>query len=97
VGIEGMQTGIYSIETPGGWQLIGRTPEALFRPNESSMVICVSQAEGRSTIPPERIAINMDDASITDNENNQPIDEEIVQEGPAAYFSKPPIKAMVKK
>jgi inhibitor of KinA len=35
VGIAGMQTGVYPIETPGGWQLIGRTPEALFRPNES--------------------------------------------------------------
>jgi inhibitor of KinA len=27
-----MQTGIYPIETPGGWQLIGRTPIALFDP-----------------------------------------------------------------
>ncbi|WML43958.1 pyroglutamyl-peptidase I [Neobacillus sp. PS3-40] len=62
-----------------------------------AIVICVGQAGGRSTITPERIAINVDDASITDNENNQPIDEEIVQEGPAAYFSKLPIKAMVKK
>ena len=35
VGIAGMQTGIYSVETPGGWQLIGRTPLALFRPEES--------------------------------------------------------------
>ena len=34
VGIAGMQTGVYPIETPGGWQLIGKTPEALFRPNE---------------------------------------------------------------
>lgn len=34
VGIGGMQTGIYPIETPGGWQLIGRTPLALFRPND---------------------------------------------------------------
>jgi inhibitor of KinA len=25
-----MQTGIYPIETPGGWQLIGRTPLSLF-------------------------------------------------------------------
>ncbi len=30
VGIAGEQTGIYSIETPGGWQLIGRTPLSLF-------------------------------------------------------------------
>jgi inhibitor of KinA len=30
VGIGGMQTGVYSLPTPGGWQLIGRTPLTLF-------------------------------------------------------------------
>lgn len=35
VGIAGVQTGIYPIESPGGWQLIGRTPIPLFRPNHS--------------------------------------------------------------
>ena len=34
VGIAGSQTGVYPIETPGGWQLIGRTPIELFRPRE---------------------------------------------------------------
>ncbi|AIE58998.1 5-oxoprolinase subunit PxpB [Bacillus methanolicus] len=34
VGIAGKQTGVYPIETPGGWQLIGRTPLKLFRPDE---------------------------------------------------------------
>lgn len=34
VGIAGRQTGVYSVETPGGWQLIGRTPLRLFRPEE---------------------------------------------------------------
>lgn len=34
VGIAGKQTGIYPIETPGGWQLIGRTPIRLFRPEK---------------------------------------------------------------
>lgn len=33
VGIAGMQTGVYPIESPGGWQLIGRTPLQLFRPH----------------------------------------------------------------
>jgi inhibitor of KinA len=33
VGIAGEQTGVYPIETPGGWQIIGRTPAKLFRPN----------------------------------------------------------------
>ena len=35
VGIAGMQTGVYPISTPGGWQLIGQTPSKLFLPNES--------------------------------------------------------------
>lgn len=32
IGIAGAQTGIYPIETPGGWQIIGRTPLSLFNP-----------------------------------------------------------------
>ena len=32
VGITGLQTGIYPIESPGGWQLIGRTSVRLFDP-----------------------------------------------------------------
>jgi inhibitor of KinA len=35
VGIAGMQTGVYPIATPGGWQLIGNTPLELFRPHEN--------------------------------------------------------------
>jgi inhibitor of KinA len=35
VGIAGNQTGIYPSETPGGWQIIGRTPLPLFLPNET--------------------------------------------------------------
>lgn len=35
VGIGGEQTGIYPLATPGGWQCIGRTPIALFRPNDN--------------------------------------------------------------
>jgi inhibitor of KinA len=36
VGIAGKQTGIYPIESPGGWQLIGRTPLTLFNPSAES-------------------------------------------------------------
>ena len=35
VGIAGEQTGIYPIETPGGWQLIGRTAIELFTPEST--------------------------------------------------------------
>lgn len=33
VGIADAQTGIYPVESPGGWQIIGRTPLKLFRPD----------------------------------------------------------------
>lgn len=36
VGIANNQTGIYPIESPGGWQLIGRTPLKLFDPNRKA-------------------------------------------------------------
>lgn len=36
VGIAGKQTGIYPLESPGGWQLIGRTTIPLFTPHEVS-------------------------------------------------------------
>ena len=35
IGIAGDQTGIYSIQSPGGWQLIGRTPLSLFDPQNA--------------------------------------------------------------
>jgi len=36
VGIAGEQTGVYPLESPGGWQLLGRTPLELFNPNRES-------------------------------------------------------------
>jgi len=36
VGIAGLQTGIYPIEIPGGWQIIGRTPLQLFNADRES-------------------------------------------------------------
>jgi inhibitor of KinA len=36
VGIGGAQTGVYPLATPGGWQLIGRTPLRLFRPENET-------------------------------------------------------------
>lgn len=59
------------------------------------VILCVGQAGGRFGVTPERVAINIDDARIPDNEQNQPIDEKIQADGKEAYFSSLPIKAMV--
>jgi len=60
-----------------------------------TVVVAVGQAGGRVDITVERIGINVDDARIPDNRGQQPIDVAIVPNGPAAWFSSLPIKAMV--
>lgn len=62
--------------------------------HKPDVVISVGQAGGRFGITPERVAINVDDARIKDNEGNEPIDIKVAAEGPAAYFTNLPIKAM---
>ncbi len=59
------------------------------------IIISIGQAGGRFEITPERVAINIDDYRIKDNEGNQPIDEVIYKDGEPAYFSLLPIKSMV--
>lgn len=62
---------------------------------EPVIVLCLGQAGGRARLSLERVAINVDDARIADNAGQQPIDEPIVANAPAAYFATLPIKAMV--
>lgn len=59
------------------------------------IVISIGQAGGRSDITVERVAINIADASIADNDGKKPIDEKIRRDGENAYFSTLPIKALV--
>lgn len=61
-----------------------------------AIVLGVGQAGGRSRVSLERVAINVQDARIADNAGAQPVDEPIVADAPAAYFSTLPIKAMLK-
>ena len=68
---------------------------AAIRQEKPDAVLCIGQAGGRRGLTPERVAINIDDARIPDNEGNQPIDRSIVVGGPAAYFATLPVKAMV--
>ena len=61
---------------------------------DPTLVIAVGQAGGRVDVTVERVGINVDDARIADNIGQQPVDVAIVADGPAAWFSTLPIKAM---
>ena len=58
-------------------------------------IVMLGQAKGRGAITPERIAINIMDASIEDNCKNRPVDTRIIPEAPDGYFSTLPLKDMV--
>jgi len=68
---------------------------ALIAEHNPDVVICLGQAEGRTQITPEKVAINLDDARLADNEGVLRNDVKILEEGPDAYFTTLPIKEMV--
>ncbi|MGX7023498.1 pyroglutamyl-peptidase I [Vagococcus hydrophili] len=70
------------------------TREALVK-HDVDYVLNIGQAGGRFDLTPERVAINLDDARIPDNDGNQPIDVAIKADGESAYFTQHPVKAMV--
>lgn len=60
------------------------------------VVILTGQAGGRPNITVERVAINVMDSTMSDNEGFAPEDEPIFEGAPAAYFATLPVKAIVK-
>ena len=58
-------------------------------------IVCLGQAGGRDAVTPERIAVNLMDATSPDNDGFQPVDQPVIPNAPAAYFSTLPVKAMV--
>ena len=69
--------------------------ESTLEKENPNVVLCIGQAGGRDRISIERVAINISDANMPDNEGNKPIDEPIFKDGENAYFSNLPIKEMV--
>ena len=60
-------------------------------------VLCIGQAAGRAGLSVERVAINLEDAALADNEGRRPVDTPVFPDGPAAYFATLPVKAMVER
>lgn len=65
----------------------------IFKPD---IVINVGLSKGSRFVSVERVAINIDDARINDNDGKKPVDEKIQKDGENAYFSSLPIKRIVK-
>ena len=86
---------IVKLEVPTVFRKSIDTVAKAIEEEKPDVVLCIGQAGGRFEITPERVAINVDDARIKDNDGNQPIDIKIFEDGENAYFTTLPIKAMV--
>lgn len=86
---------IIKLEIPTVFGKAADVVAAAIEQHQPDAVLNVGQAGGRFALSPERVAINVDDARIPDNEGNQPVDVKIQENGAPAYFTQLPIKAMV--
>ena len=68
---------------------------ALIAVHNPDLVICLGLAEGRLHLSVERVAVNLIDARISDNDSKQPIDVPVIAGGPDAYLSTLPLKRAV--
>lgn len=69
----------------------------LIAERDPDVVIAAGLAGGRTAVTPERVAINLRDARIPDNDGAQPVDAPSVAGGPAAYFATVPVKAIARE
>ena len=86
---------VQALQLPCAFGASLRALDAALTGLQPVLVLALGQAGGRCDFSLERVAINVDDARIADNQGAQPIDEPVCAGGPAAWFSTLPIKAIV--
>lgn len=91
--IEGAE--IIKLEIPTVFNKSAEVVKEAIKKHNPDYVLDVGQAGGRFGLTPERVAININDGRIPDNEGYQPLGEPIQKDGETAYFTQLPIKAEV--
>ena len=69
--------------------------EAAILRAKPDIVLCVGQAGERAALCVERVAVNLQDARMPDNDGAQPVDTPVIPGGPAAYLATLPVRAVV--
>jgi pyroglutamyl-peptidase len=69
-----------------------RRRRAALRPE---LTLCVGQAEGRTDAAVERVALNLADARAADEDGRRPREAPVARGGPAAYWARLPVRAVV--
>ena len=87
---------IIKLEIPTVFNKSAEVVKKAIEKEKPDYVLNVGQAGGRFGLTPERVAININDGRIPDNEGYQPLGEPIHEYGETAYFTQLPIKAEAK-
>ncbi len=85
---------LYKLQLPTVFGLAAQRILAAATDLRPDVILCIGQAGSRAAVTPERVAINCQDARIPDNMGNQPVDNFILPDGPAAYFATVPVRKM---
>ncbi|MCY9516865.1 pyroglutamyl-peptidase I [Paenibacillus apiarius] len=85
---------VHAVQLPTSFARAGAALREAMGAYAPDTVLCIGQAGGRPDITLERVAINLMDARIADNDGAQPTDDEVIPGGPAAYWSLLPVKAL---
>ena len=86
---------VTTVELPTSFRRSLAVLERVIAKCQPDIILCVGQAADRTFLCIERVAINLQDARIADNDGAIPVETPVVAGGPAAYFSTLPVKAIV--
>jgi pyroglutamyl-peptidase len=84
-------------ELPVAYGRAGALVEQLMTEHEPAVVLGVGLAAGRARIGLERLAVNLCDARIPDNDGAQPAGEPVVTGGPTAVLTTVPVKSALQR
>lgn len=85
--LEKIERDIIKITIPTSFKKSSQIIEDIVKNHRPDVVLSLGQAAGRNRISIERVAINIDDARIKDNDSYKPKDKLIRKDGETAYFS----------
>ena len=88
-------TQIIKLEIPTSFERSKKAIEDTIEKYNPDVVLSIGQAGGRNEITVEKVAINLIEARIKDNDGNQPLGTPVRQDGETAYFTNLPIKGIV--
>ena len=86
---------IIKLEIPTVFTRSAEVVEKAIEEYQPDIVLSIGQAGGRSCVTVEKVAINLAEARIPDNDGEQPLDQALREDGDTAYFATVPVKAMV--